>query len=180
MAAVSWGSVADWAQAISSTVVLVLIYLQMRQVNSQMLQNEAQERFRRSWEFVRLYRDELREFEHRLESLPHPIDTILENPSPSQLELLSANFLQPRLHLFILLNNLVQHQEVDERVLFGYLEDEFNQFVQIGIKRSNLQQFKKEIAAKMNLLMTLWGTQIKCNELLKAHKGIENAEPTSA
>jgi hypothetical protein len=180
MASWNWGSVADWAQAISSTVVLLLIYLQMRQVNSQMLQNEAQERFRRSWEFVRLYRDELREYEHILENLPTRIDKFAPDPNASELELLNTNFLQPRIHLFILLNNLVQHQEVDERVLFGYLEDEFNQFVQVGIKRSGLKQFKKEVGTKMNLLMTLWGTQIKCKELLKANKGIENAEPTSA
>ena len=34
-----WGTIADWAQAVSSTVVLFLILMQMKQVNQQILQN---------------------------------------------------------------------------------------------------------------------------------------------
>jgi len=49
MANFDLGSAADWAQAVSSTVVLFFIYQQMKQTNTQMIQNDDQERYRRSW-----------------------------------------------------------------------------------------------------------------------------------
>jgi hypothetical protein len=165
---VVFGSVADWAQAISSTVVLVLIYKQMKLTNTQIVQNDDQERFRRSWEFVKLYREELREFERRLESYgdPFSFNPLSADPQSEDFRLFVTNFFRPRIHLFILLNQMVQRQEVDERVLFGYLEDEFNKFVEIGIRSASLQEFKKGIGVKISLLLSLWGTHIKASNLL--------------
>jgi hypothetical protein len=53
-------------------------------------------------------------------------------------------------------------------MLFGYLEEEFNKFVEIGIKHYGLVEFKKEVGSKINLLITLWGSQIKSSTILFA------------
>lgn len=165
-----WGSIADWAQAISSTVVLFFIYQQMKQTNTQMIQNDDQERYRRSWEFVKLYREELRGFEKRLEQLDFDFNPLTFDPNPesSEFSIYVQNYFRPRVHLFVLLNQMVVRQEVDERMLFGYLEPEFNKFVEIGIKQYGLVEFKQEIGSKINLLITLWGSQIKAHTLLFA------------
>ncbi len=162
------GSVADWAQAISSTVVLFFIYQQMKQTNTQMIQNDDQERYRRSWEFVKLYREELREFEKKLEQLNCDFNPLTFDPESTEFCTYVQNFFRPRMHLFVLLNQMVMRQEVDERMLFGYLEPEFNKFVEIGIKSYGLIEFKTEIGSRINLLITLWGSQIKANTLLFA------------
>lgn len=162
----NFGSFADWAQAISSTVVLILIYHQLKQTNAQMIQNDDQERFRRSWEFVKLYREELREFEKRLESFGDSFNVLNADTQSQDFQFFVLNYFRPRVHLFVLLNQMVQRQEVDERVLFGYLEQEFNTFVEIGITNSGLQEFKKETGVKINLLLTLWGSHIQAGNLL--------------
>lgn len=166
MDATTWGTVADWAQAVSSTVVLFLILLQMRQVNQQIIQSEDHTRFDRSWEFVRLYREELRDADRML--IPHIDDfNALEGDVDSdEYKLFICRFFKPRVALFALLNQLIQHQEVDERVLFGYLEEEFNRFVEIGVRTTGSQEFRTSMAAKLNLLLTLWGSQIKSSKLL--------------
>ncbi|HEY9677391.1 MAG TPA: hypothetical protein V6C76_05255 [Drouetiella sp.] len=163
---VDFGSAADWAQAISSTIVLFFIYQQMRQTNTQMIQNDDQERYRRSWEFVKLYREELREFEKRLEQLNCDFNPLTYEQSSPEFCAYVLNFFRPRKHLFILLNQMVMRQEVDERMLFGYLEDEFNKFVEIGIRHYGPAEFKQEVGSKINLLVTLWGAQIKSKALL--------------
>lgn len=168
MAQLDLGSAADWAQAISSTVVLFFIYQQMKQTNTQMIQNDDQERYRRSWEFVKLYREELREFEKRLEKLDCEFNPLTFSTESSEFCLYVQNFFRPRVHLFVLLNQMVMRQEVDERMLFGYLESEFNQFVEIGIKHFGLAEFKKEVGSNINLLLTLWGSQIKSSNMLFA------------
>jgi hypothetical protein len=168
MGHVDWGSAADWAQAISSTVVLFFIYQQMKQTNTQMIQNDDQERYRRSWEFVKLYREELRGFEHRLEQLDCDFNPLTFEPESTEFCTYVQNFFRPRVHLFVLLNQMVMRQEVDERMLFGYLEPEFNKFVEIGIRHYGLIEFKQEVGAKINLLITLWGSQIKSHTLLFA------------
>src|ERR1700676_2234384 len=100
---VDWSLTASWAQAISNTVVLFLIYLQMRQVNSQMVQNDDQERYRRSWEFVKLYREELRESEHNLGPLREKFDVGATDQSSDVFTTLFEEFFKPRVHLFVLL-----------------------------------------------------------------------------
>jgi hypothetical protein len=70
------------------------------------------------------------------------------------------------MHVFVLLNQLVQHQEVDERVLYGYLEEDFNRFVELGITRMGHQAFTREVGPKIDLLLTLWGTNAKLKPLL--------------
>lgn len=163
---IDWYLAASWAQAISNTVVLFLIYLQMRQVNAQMLQNDDQERFRRSWEFVKLYREELRNSDQHYEALLEKFDPNSAEPGGEVCSTLDHEFFKPRLHLFILLNQLIKNQEVDERVLFGYLEAEFNLFVEIGITCTGPAEFRKKIGSRIDLLITLWGSQIKSRQLL--------------
>ncbi len=168
MANFDLGSAADWAQAVSSTVVLFFIYQQMKQTNTQMIQNDDQERYRRSWEFVKLYREELREFEKRLEKLDCDFNPQTFEVDSTEFGTYVQNFFRPRMHLYVLLNQMVMRQEVDERMLFGYLEHEFNRFVEIGIRHYGLVEFKQEVGVKINLLLTLWGSQIKASTLLFA------------
>jgi hypothetical protein len=163
---IDWGLAASWAQAISNTIVLFLIYLQMRQVNSQMVQNDDQERYRRSWEFVKLYREELRQTQPGLTALIEGFDINTADKGSDAFKSLFDQFFKPRVHLFLLLNQLVQHQEVDERVLFGYLESDFNLFVELGIIRHGAEPFRQQIGSSINILMTLWGSQIKSRQLL--------------
>ncbi|HEY9716227.1 MAG TPA: hypothetical protein V6C69_02060 [Trichormus sp.] len=165
---ISWGSVADWAQAISSTVVLVFIYMQMRQVNNQMLQNDEYEKYRRSWEFVTFCRNELRDNEQKVCVLWDSYEEVKKDPSSSDFELLICHYFNPRFHIFVLLNQLIQHQEVDERVLYGYLEEDFNRFVELGIIRMGHQGFTREVGPKIDLLLTLWGSNAKLKPLLFA------------
>jgi hypothetical protein len=161
-----WSLAASWAQAISNTVVLFLIYLQMRQVNAQMVQNDDQERFRRSWEFVKLYREELRESTNDFEPLLQNFEPAKTEPGSDVCLRLDSEFFKPRLHLFILLNQLVKNQEVEERVLFGYLEEDFNLFVEIGLTCYGLAEFRKKVISRIDMLITLWGSQIRSSQLL--------------
>jgi hypothetical protein len=166
---VDWAIAASWAQAIANTVVLFLIYLQMKQVNQQMIQNDEQEKWHRSWEFVRFYREELRECDRQLE--PYRASGFDATKEPIDSEIYAqfiTHFYKPRIHLFVLLNQMVQHQEVDERMLFGYLADEFNSFVEMGITISSLPEFRKSFGSKMDILLTLWGSLIKSKHLLYA------------
>lgn len=164
---IDWFLLASWAQAISNTVVLFLIYLQMRQVNVQIVQNDDQERFRRSWEFVKLYREELRETTSKgFDNLIAQFDPTTTEPAGEVCSTLNQEFFKPRIHLFILLNQLVKNQEVEERVLFGYLEDDFNLFVEIGLRCLGAQEFRKKIGSRIDILITLWGSQIKSSQLL--------------
>jgi hypothetical protein len=163
---IDWDSAAAWAQAITSTIVLFMIYFQIRQVNTQIIQNDEQERFRRSWEFVKLYRDELREDEVLLNPWREgfcPLDC--ERAADAFKEHM-RHFYWPRYHLFVLLNKLVEHQEVDERILFGYLEEDFNKFIELGVRNYGIETFKTECGIRLKLLLTLWGSQIKSNRLL--------------
>lgn len=163
---IDWNLVATWAQAISSTVVLFMIYFQIRQVNTQIVQSDEQEKFRRSWEFVKLYRDELREDEIHL--LPHKegFEPLLSPKDGDAFAEYIQHFYWPRYHLFVLLNQLVEHQQVDERLLFGYLEDDFNRFVELGITQYGLEAFKSDCGPKLRLLLALWGSQIRSKKLL--------------
>jgi len=165
---IDWSITAEWAQAITSTIVLFMIYFQMRQTNNQLLQDEVHERFRRSWEFVRLYREELRPEEEKLGGFRDGFDARNSKTDSPAYKAFMDHFFNPRIHLFVLLNQLVQHQEVDERVLFGYLGDEFNQFVEIGVTKYGLAEFRQVVGTKISLLLTLWGSQIKANQLLIA------------
>jgi len=163
---IDWQLMASWAQAISNTVVLFLIYLQMRQVNTQIIQNDNQERFRRSWEFVKLYREELRETEQNFAPLLEKFDPNTASASSEVCVNLKNSFFKPRIHLFVLLNQLVQSQEVEEGALFGYLEEDFNLFVEIGIASYGATDFKNKIGSRIHLLITLWGSQIRSSQLL--------------
>lgn len=173
-----WGSAADWAQAVSSTVVLVLIYFQMRQVNAQMTQNDDQERFRRSWEFIRFYRDELRQDEQYLDRYRDAYGKLILQPCSAEFCDYADHFYRPRLHIFILLNHLIRNQDVDERVLYGYLEDDFNRFIEVGVTLLGQVEFKGEIGPHIDFLLTLWGSHGKVSNLLFT-AGAEAREPSS-
>ena len=157
---------ADWVQAVGNTVVLIMIWFQMRQVQQQITQSDEQERFRRSWEFIRLFRDELREEDAALGTAVGDFDVLGANIDSQEFDEQIRYFYQPRLHLFVLLNQLVQHQEVDERILFGYLEHEFNRFVEVGISKYGREDFMKSTGSRIQLLLTLWGSQIKSSRLI--------------
>jgi hypothetical protein len=163
---IDWNLVAVWVQTIANTVVLFMIYLQMRQVQAQMTQSDEQERFSRSWEFVRLYRDELRTEEVQLDQYREGFDPLTEPLDSPAFLTYADHFFAPRMHLFILLNQLIQHQQVDERILFGYLEDEFNRFAEIGIRKFGSDNFRNQQCARINILLTLWGSQIKASRML--------------
>jgi len=163
---IDWNLMAAWVQAVGNTVVLFMIYFQMRQVRMQMSQSDEQERFRRSWEFVRLYRDELREEDAALAVTLEDFDPQSSEPGCDAFEHHIKYFYKPRCHLFVLLNQLVRHQEVNERILFGYLEGEFNRFVELGICQFGRAEFTRTMGEKIDLLLTLWGSQIKAHKLL--------------
>ncbi|HEY9869495.1 MAG TPA: hypothetical protein V6D08_10055 [Candidatus Obscuribacterales bacterium] len=163
---IDWTLMADWVQAVGNTVVLIMIWFQMRQVQQQITQSDEQERFRRSWEFIRLFRDELREEDAALGTAVGEFDAMSADTDSQDFENQIRYFYKPRLHLFVLLNQLVQHQEVDERILFGYLEHEFNRFVEIGIRKYGREDFMKSTGARIQILLTLWGSQIKSSRLI--------------
>lgn len=166
LSAGDWEMIAAWVQAVGNTVVLFMIYFQMRQVQLQMNQSDDQERFRRSWEFVRLYRDELREEDAALGAFNEDFDPQTTPVDSDEFKHQVAYFYKPRRHLFVLLNQLVQHQEVDERILFGYLETEFNRFIELGIRQFGRESFTQTMGAKIDILLTLWGSQIAAKKLL--------------
>jgi hypothetical protein len=163
---IDWTLVATWAQAISSTIVLFMIYMQIKQANTQILQSDQHERFSRSWEFVKLYREELKPDDALLMHAKESFSALASDLDAGVFEQFVCHFFLPRYHLFVLLNQLVQHQEVDEKILFGYLEDDFNRFVEIGVTKYGASGFITGYGAKLRLLLTLWGTQIKSNRLL--------------
>jgi hypothetical protein len=63
------------------------------------------------------------------------------------------------------LNQLVHHQEVDERVLYGYLEEDFNRFVELGTASLGQQSFTRDVGPKVDLLLTLWRTHSRNKNL---------------
>lgn len=160
------GSLADWAQAIASTVVLVFIYRQIKQQNLQMRQNDDHEQYRRSWEFVKFCREELRETEREIQPLLCEYDAIKNRPDSPEFKELVTYLFRPRVHIFALLNQLVKRQEVDERVLYGYLEDEFTHFCEIGVLSLGHEEFTRHVVPKISLLITLWGANNRLNSLL--------------
>lgn len=163
---IDWNLVAVWAQSISSTIVLFMIFFQIKQVNTQIIQNDSQERFRRSWEFIKTYLDEVRMDAVHLEHYKDKFDVYTAALDNEQFLAWIRYFYRPRVHLFYLLNKLVEHQEADERLLFGYLEDDFNTFVTLGIRRFGLEEFKKTTGARIKILLSLWGSQIAASKLL--------------
>lgn len=163
---IDWTLIATWAQAISSTIVLFMIYKQIKQANTQILQSDEHEKFSRSWEFVKLYRDELKPGDSMLLHVKEGFNPLEADKESEQFELFVCHFFLPRYHLFILLNQLVQLQEVDEKILFGYLEDDFNRFVEIGVTKYGAGPFILSYGAKLKLLLALWGAQIKSSRLL--------------
>lgn len=163
---IDWNLVAVWAQSISSTIVLFMIFFQIKQVNTQIIQNDVQERFRRSWEFIKTYLDEVRMDAIHLEEHKDKFDVYATPTDTEQFLAWIRHFYRPRVHLFYLLNKLVEHQEADERLLFGYLEDDFNTFVTLGIRRFGLEEFKKTTGARIKILLSLWGSQITASKLL--------------
>ena len=163
---IDWELLAVWAQAVSSTVVLFMIWYQMKQVNTQMIQSDEQEKFRRSWEFVRLYREEVKQDDYSLFELKETFNPLINEPECDQFCKFMTHFYYPRYHLFMLLNQLVQNQEVDERILFGYLEDDFNRFIEMGVRKYGLDDFRSKFGVKIKLLLTLWGSQITSTKLL--------------
>lgn len=164
--AIDWNLAAVWSQAISSTVVLFMIYFQIRQVNTQIIQNDEQERFRRSWEFIKVYLDELRENSPILKACQCAKAVSAAEMDKETFETYQRYFYEPRLHLFVLLNKLVEHQEVDERLLFGYLDEDFNRFVELGVRLSGADEFKRESGSRIQILLNLWGTGIRAGKLL--------------
>jgi len=168
---IDWNLVAVWAQAISSTVVLFMIYMQIRQVNDQIIQNDQHERFRRSWEFVKLYREELKSDDSKLVSIEDEFNPLVDTPDCEAFREFWNHFFIPRLNLYILLNQLVANQEVDEKILYGYLEADFNKFVEIGIRKYGLDEFKAKFGVKIKLLIQLWGSLIPSSRMLYAPTG---------
>lgn len=160
------GSLADWASALSNTVVLVFIYKQLRLMNVQMVQNDEQERFRRSWEFIKLYRDQLNPMDDQVPKRLLDCEMAETDFSPEELSLLMEFFYRPRLRLFSLLSQLLQHQEVEERLLFGYLIDEFNNFVSLGVKSQGATEFMAATGPRISMLLTAWGAQLKARKQL--------------
>lgn len=160
------GSLADWASALSNTIVLVFIYKQLRLMNVQMVQNDEQERFRRSWEFIKLYRDQLIALDDQVPKKLLDSEMAEAEFTPEELALLLEYYYRPRLRLFSLLSQLLQHQEVEERLLFGYLIDEFNNFVSLGVKSQGAPEFMANTGPRITMLLTAWGAQLKSRRLL--------------
>lgn len=178
---IDWNLVAVWAQSVSSTIVLFMIYFQIKQVNTQILQNDSQELFRRSWEFIKTYLDEVRADNVLLEPHRERFDAINASTDGDQFKAWVTHFYRPRVHLFSLLNKLIEHQEADERLLFGYLEDDFNTFIIIGLRVYGTEDFKKTIGARIKILLSLWGSQIPAAKLLYSTPGsLQSQEGSTA
>ncbi|HNN63926.1 MAG TPA: hypothetical protein PKH78_12830, partial [Candidatus Obscuribacter sp.] len=87
-------------------------------------------------------------------------------PSGEDFQKLLELFYRPRVRLFTLLNLLMEHQEVEERLLFNYLIDEFNNFLAIGVKADGSAAFMQGTGARLSILLTAWGSQVKARKLL--------------
>jgi hypothetical protein len=164
--AIDWSLVAVWAQAIANTVVLVLIWRQIKQANTQIVQNDRHEIYRRSWDFVRFYRDEVRSDDAHLVASDADFDPTTADPGAVSFGEYMRHFYAPRLSLFALLNHLVEQQQVDEQLLFGYLKDDFNRFIELGIHQFGAEAFRKTCGSRLKLLLTLWGSQVRSARLL--------------
>ncbi|MBK8221395.1 MAG: hypothetical protein IPK73_10280 [Candidatus Obscuribacter sp.] len=160
------GSAADWAAALTNTVVLLFIYRQLKLMNVQMIQNDEQERFRRSLEFIKLYKEQLEQTDSLLPCELLNGDFLEKEPSGEDFPKLLELFYRPRVRLFTLLNLLMEHQEVEERLLFNYLIDEFNNFLAIGVKADGSAAFMQGTGARLSILLTAWGSQVKARKLL--------------
>ena len=177
---IDWNLVAVWAQSISSTIVLFMIFFQIKQVNTQIIQNDSQERFRRSWEFIKTYLDEVRQDSASLEEYRQDFEPCNTCTDSKQFQAWVKHFYRPRVHLFYLLNKLIEHQEADERLLFGYLEEDFNTFVLLGINLYGLDEFKKNVGSRIRILLSLWGSQIPAAKLLYSATGTSVSPQTRA
>jgi len=157
--------ITSWIQAASHLIVLFFIYWQLRQVRDQMSQNEEHSKFQRSWEFIRFYSEELREENRCLTDLTESFPEVMQVEVGTDLfQSYMRHFYLPRISLFKLLDQLVSLQQLDERVLFEYMEGDFNHFVQLGVRSKGAEGFKK--SAGMKLLLSSWGSQIDARELL--------------
>lgn len=166
LATIADQTLAVWLQALSSTIVLFLIYWQLRQVKEQMSQMEEHTKFQRSWEFLQFYQDAVQENELLLRVYQETFDPMTADVQSEAFEAYRRNFFEPRVPVFRLLNQLISFQQVDERMLFGYLEEDFNRFLLIGLRQYGPEAFKKQVGAHISLLLTAWGAQVQARALL--------------
>jgi len=170
-----YGSVADWAQAIASTVVLVLIYKQMRLTTVQLRQAEDYERKRMSWDFIKFCHEELLQEDQQIHNLIDNYDSVIKTPQSKEFAELVEHYYKPRVHVFTLLNQLIHHQDVEEPVLYGYMEEDFNRFIELGILSLGHKTFTQQLGPKIDLVITLWGSKARVKDLLFSHKATTGA-----
>jgi len=111
----------------------------------------------------------LRGFEQRLEKLDCDFNPQTFEADSVEFCTYVQNYFRPRMHLYVLLNQMVMRQEGRRaNVVLDTWNTSSIKFVEIGIKHYGLVEFKQEVGSKINLLLTLWGSQIKSSNLLFA------------
>ena len=130
-------ALALWIQSISNVVVLILIFRQLGSIRLQMSQTESQNRAERAWQFMHFYQEEVSRNDSSSESF--------------------EQYFQVRVKVFSLLNQLIRFQQVDERLLFGFLNEEFLGFVDRATATMGRLQFAEEVSPRMMFLIATWG-----------------------
>ncbi len=143
-------SLAAWLQALSNILVLFFIYWQLKGFRDQMSQADEQNRAERAWQFMHFYQQEIG-------------NTSLSGGTPATdlSEELWAQYFQVRLRAFSLLNQLIRLQQVDERMLYGFLSDEFLAFTENTVKRIGQLRFMSEVSPRLMFLIATWGGEEK-------------------
>lgn len=130
-------ALALWIQSLSNVVVLIFIYRQLGSIRLQMSQSDNQNRAERAWQFMRFYQDEVARTDSATEDF--------------------QQFFRVRIRVFSLLNQLIRFQQVDERLLFGFLSEEFLDFVERSSKEIGRLKFAETVSPRIMFLIATWG-----------------------
>jgi hypothetical protein len=157
-------TIPQWLQAICNPIVLFLMLWQLKQVKAQMSQYDEQAKLQRSWEFIKFYQDTVFENDERVRLYQEGFNPHHEEKTTEAYQSHLHYFYEPRINVYTLLNHLISLQQVDEPTLFGYLQSDFNRFMEFGIAHYGTEEFKQKMAPQINLLLTTWATKIDtCN-----------------
>lgn len=145
-----------WIQTITNIIVLLFLYRQIRQINVQMSQNEEQSRVNRSWELIRFYQEVHHDHDSDLRELREQWWTEPKTLSRENIKDLHDSLFLPALPIFRLMNQLIRLQQVDERLLFGYLEREFRSFIDLGTEWYGKDVFNTRFRPDIQFLAATW------------------------
>lgn len=152
-------SLAIWIQSVSNVLVLFFIYRQLDGFRLQLAQTETQARAERSWQFMNFYQDEMSRFGAAAYELrPAASEPPGDGPAPGlHVSEQWHEAFRTRTRVFSLLNQLIRFQQVDERLLYSFLNEEFLEFVNEGTRVLGRLKFADEVSPRILFLVATWG-----------------------